>query len=112
MYKVAVAIPRSFFTVTDICDGIAQGHDEMNYFLASREFICAMIEIHAKATPFDGLVPISSRDKVIPAHLMVAARLGLPAVHVLGGTMPAVAAGFIFSATALYGCISPALPLG
>ncbi|HHY91853.1 MAG TPA: dihydroxy-acid dehydratase [Firmicutes bacterium] len=79
----------SFFTVTDICDGIAQGHDGMNYSLASREFICGMIEIHAQATPFDGLVLVSSCDKAIPAHLMAAARLGLPAIHVPGGTMPA-----------------------
>lgn len=79
----------SFFTVTDICDGIAQGHDGMNYSLASREFICNLIEIHARSTPFDGLVLVSSCDKAIPAHLMAAARLGLPAVHVPGGTMPA-----------------------
>ncbi|WP_025773029.1 dihydroxy-acid dehydratase [Neomoorella thermoacetica] len=77
----------SHFTVTDICDGIAQGHEGMNYSLASREFICGMIEIHAQATPFDGLVLVSSCDKAIPAHLMSAARLGIPAVHVPGGTM-------------------------
>lgn len=79
----------SFFRVTDICDGIAQGHDGMNYSLASRELICGMVEIHARTTPFDGLVLTSSCDKAIPAHLMAAARLGIPAVHVPGGTMPA-----------------------
>lgn len=79
----------SFYTVTDICDGVAQGHDGMNYSLVSREFICNLIEIHARTTPFDGSVLVSSCDKAIPAHLMAAARLGLPTVHVPGGTMPA-----------------------
>lgn len=34
------------FHVTDICDGCAQGHDGMNYVLASREVIADMVEIH------------------------------------------------------------------
>lgn len=38
---------------TDICDGEAQGHDGINYSLPSRDMIANMIEIHAKATPFD-----------------------------------------------------------
>ena len=42
-----------YFT-TDICDGEAQGHDGINYSLASRDMIANMIEIHANATPFDG----------------------------------------------------------
>ena len=48
-----------YFT-TDICDGMAQGHDGINYSLASRDAICNMIEIHAGATPFDGGVFIAS----------------------------------------------------
>ncbi|MDK2823921.1 MAG: dihydroxy-acid dehydratase [Clostridia bacterium] len=75
------------FTVTDICDGIAQGHAGMNYSLVSREIIAGMVEIHARANPIDGLVLISSCDKAIPAHLMVAARLNLPVIHVPGGVM-------------------------
>src|SRR5690554_2425741 len=39
------------FIVSDICDGIAQGHDGMNYSLLSREMIANMVEIQAKATP-------------------------------------------------------------
>ncbi|MEE3378512.1 MAG: dihydroxy-acid dehydratase, partial [Lachnospiraceae bacterium] len=37
---------------TDICDGEAQGHDGINFSLASREMIANMIEIQANATPF------------------------------------------------------------
>lgn len=72
---------------TDICDGIAQGHDGMNYSLVSREIIADMVEIHASAEPYDGLVLISSCDKAVPAHLIAAARLDMPTIHVPGGSM-------------------------
>ncbi|WP_408955407.1 dihydroxy-acid dehydratase [Natroniella sp. ANB-PHB2] len=75
------------FTVTDICDGVAQGHDGMNYSLVSREMIANMVEIHALAHPYDGVVLSSSCDKAIPAHLMAAARVNMPTIHVPGGTM-------------------------
>lgn len=73
--------------VTDICDGWAQGHDGMNYILASREAIADMVEIHASAIPWDGMVLISSCDKAGPAHLMAAARLDIPTIHIPGGSM-------------------------
>ncbi|MDR1641324.1 MAG: dihydroxy-acid dehydratase [Clostridiales bacterium] len=76
------------YTVTDICDGIAQGHDGMNYSLVSRDIMAAMIEIQAKAAPFDGALFISSCDKAVPAHLMSIARLNIPSVLVPGGVMP------------------------
>ncbi|MDK2968608.1 MULTISPECIES: dihydroxy-acid dehydratase [Lacrimispora] len=77
-----------YFT-TDICDGMAQGHDGINYSLASRDMICNMIEIHANATPFDGGVFISSCDKAVPAHLMAIGRLNIPSILVTGGVMDA-----------------------
>lgn len=80
--------PAKYF-VTDICDGIAQGHDGMNYSLLSREVICNMIEIQATATPFDGAVFISSCDKGVPAHLKAIARLNIPSIMVSGGIMKA-----------------------
>ena len=61
-----------YFT-TDICDGIAQGHDGINYSLAHRDMIANMIEIHGNSTGFDGGVFIASCDKSVPACLM-----GLP----------------------------------
>lgn len=75
------------FHVTDICDGWAQGHDGMNYILASREVIADMVEIHGNVSPFDGIVLISSCDKAIPAHLIAAARLNYPTVFIPGGSM-------------------------
>jgi dihydroxy-acid dehydratase len=77
-----------YFT-TDICDGMAQGHDGINYSLASRDMIANMIEIHAKATGFDGGVFIASCDKGMPAHLMGIGRVNLPSVVVTGGVMSA-----------------------
>lgn len=77
----------SIYTVTDICDGVATGHNGMNYSLVSRDIISAMVEIHAMCVPFDGLVTFSSCDKSIPAHLMALARLDRPSIHVCGGSM-------------------------
>lgn len=75
------------FHVTDICDGCAQGHDGMNYVLASREYIANMIELHGRHQPWDGIVLFSSCDKSVPAHLKAAARLDLPTIFVPGGSM-------------------------
>lgn len=77
-----------YFT-TDICDGESQGHDGINYSLASRDMIANMIEIHAEATPFDGGVFIASCDKGMPAHLMGLARVNIPSIVVTGGVMDA-----------------------
>ncbi len=77
------------YFATDICDGMAQGHDGMNYSLASRDAIAGMIEIHALATPFDGGVFISSCDKAVPAHLMGIGRVNMPSILVTGGVMDA-----------------------
>lgn len=77
-----------YFT-TDICDGEAQGHDGINYSLPSRDAIANMIEIHAKATPFDAGVFIASCDKGMPAHLVAIGRLNIPSIVVPGGVMNA-----------------------
>jgi dihydroxy-acid dehydratase len=73
--------------VSDICDGIAQGHDGMNYSLVSREMIANMVEVQAKAAPYDGIMMISACDKAVPAHLLAAARLNMPIIQVPGGSM-------------------------
>lgn len=77
------------YTTTDICDGIAQGHDGMNYSLLSREMICNMIEVQGMATPFDGGMFICSCDKGVPAQLKAIARLDMPSIVFTGGIMKA-----------------------
>ena len=77
------------YFATDICDGMAQGHDGINYSLAHRDMIAGMIEIHANATTFDAGVFVASCDKAVPAQLMGIGRVDIPAVVVTGGVMDA-----------------------
>ncbi|TDW14561.1 dihydroxy-acid dehydratase [Breznakia blatticola] len=77
------------YYVTDICDGMAQGHDGINYSLVSRDMIANMIEIHVNATTFDGGVFIASCDKSVPAILMGVGRVNIPSIVVTGGVMDA-----------------------
>lgn len=77
-----------YFT-TDICDGIAQGHDGINYSLAHRDMIANIIEIHGNSTGFNGGVFIASCDKSVPACLMGLARLNMPSIVITGGVMEA-----------------------
>jgi dihydroxy-acid dehydratase len=75
------------FNTIAICDGITQGHLGMSYVLPSRDYIVDSIELLVEAQQLDGLVFLSSCDKIEPAMLMAAARLNLPAIMVTGGPM-------------------------
>lgn len=78
--------PLEFPTIA-VCDGIAMNHEGMKYSLPSRELITDSIEIMAKAHGLDGLVLVPNCDKTVPAVLMAAARLNIPAIIVSGGPM-------------------------
>jgi len=78
--------PMEFNTI-GVCDGLAMGHEGMKYSLSSREVIADSIECMVRAHCFDALVFIPNCDKIVPAMLMAAARLNLPAVFVSGGPM-------------------------
>ncbi|MCW4004405.1 MAG: dihydroxy-acid dehydratase [Candidatus Bathyarchaeota archaeon] len=82
----AGATPFEFNTIA-VCDGIAMGHQGMRYSLPSRELIADSVEIMAQAHRLDGIVLLSSCDKIVPGMLMAAARLDIPAVFVTGGPM-------------------------
>lgn len=78
------------YYATDMCDGIAQGHDGINYSLAHRDAITNLVEAQANATVFDGGVFIASCDKAMPAMLMSIGRLkDMSAIMVTGGVMEA-----------------------
>ncbi len=79
----------NMYFVTDMCDGIAQGHDGMNYSLPSREFIANMIECQYNASAFDSSLYLCSCDKGVPAHLQAIARINEPALILTGGVMQA-----------------------
>lgn len=78
------------YYTTDICDGIAQGHDGINYSLAHRDMIANMVEIHGNSTGFDGGLYIASCDKSMPALLMGIGKMkDMSAMVITGGVMEA-----------------------
>ncbi|NYT00701.1 MAG: dihydroxy-acid dehydratase [Methanocellales archaeon] len=70
-----------------ICDGLAMGHNGMHYSLPSREIVADSIELWVQAHSLDGMVLIPSCDKIVPGHLMAAARLNIPSIVITGGPM-------------------------
>ncbi len=82
----AGGVPFEFNTIA-VCDGIAMGHEGMKYSLASRELIADSIETMVQAHQFDGVVLVTSCDKITPGMLMAAGRLDLPSIVVTGGPM-------------------------
>ncbi len=75
------------FGVIAACDGIAQGHAGMHFILPTRDLIANDIEMMVEAHRLDAVVMLGSCDKIVPAMLMAAARLDLPAIIVVGGPM-------------------------
>lgn len=75
------------FGIMGACDGIAQGHEGMHYILPTRDLIANDIEMMVQAHRLDAVVLLGSCDKIVPAMLMAAARLDLPAILVVGGPM-------------------------
>ncbi|MDD5614837.1 MAG: dihydroxy-acid dehydratase [Candidatus Methanoperedens sp.] len=84
--RMAGGVPFEFNTI-GICDGIAMGHKGMKNSLPSRELIADSIELMVEAHQFDGMVMIPTCDKIVPGHLMAAARLDIPTIVVTGGPM-------------------------
>ena len=72
------------YFATDLCDGIAQGHDGINYSLAHREAIVDLVEAQANASGFDGVIFIASCDKAVMVHGAISgstnATMHLPAI--------------------------------
>jgi len=77
------------FNAIGVDDGIAMGHLGMRYSLPSRELIADSLETVAEAHRLDGLICISSCDKIVPGMFMAAMRMNIPAIFVSGGPMKA-----------------------
>ena len=75
------------FGVIGACDGQSCGHNGMKYILPTRDLIACDIEAMAEAHRLDGIVMLGSCDKIVPGMLMAAARLGIPAILLVGGPM-------------------------
>jgi dihydroxy-acid dehydratase len=84
--RSAGGVPFEFNTI-GICDGIAMGHNGMRYSLPSRELIADSVESMVLAHRFDGIVLITTCDKITPGMIMAAARMNIPAIVVTGGPM-------------------------
>lgn len=82
----AGGVPFEFHTI-GICDGISMGHEGMRYSLPSREAIADSVELVLQGHQLDGMVMITSCDKITPGHLMASGRLDIPTIMVTGGPM-------------------------
>jgi len=76
--------PYNFNTI-GLCDGLAFVGAE--YILPSRDLIVNEVEVVIEAYKMDAMVLIATCDKIVPAYLMAAARLDIPAIVVTGGYM-------------------------
>ncbi len=85
--RSAGGIPLEFGTIS-LCDGLTEAHEGMNYALPSRQIIADSIEVTVRGHRYDAMVLVGSCDKIIPALLMAAARLDIPAIVVAGGSAP------------------------
>ena len=72
---------------TAICDGMVE-KDPKYIEVPSRNCIADQVELTVEGNFFDGMVLLSTCDSIVPAHLMAAARLDIPAIMVTGGYMP------------------------
>ena len=78
------AVPMEFGTGAP-CDAFGNANPGYRYILPMRENIADTVELMAQAHHFDGLLLISSCDKINPAMLMAAGRVNRPAVFLGGG---------------------------
>ena len=73
------------FNVPAPCDCVGNGNEGMCFVLAQRDLIADVVECYVRSHWLDGMVTISSCDKINPGMLMAAARLDLPTICVTGG---------------------------
>jgi dihydroxy-acid dehydratase len=69
------------------CDGFADGNVGMHWILPARDIMAAELEMMIESSRVDGVVALSTCDKVVPAQLMGLARINLPSIIVTGGFM-------------------------
>lgn len=73
------------FNVPAPCDGLAMATEKMRHILPMRDIIADSVESMVRANHIDGLVTISSCDKINPAMLIATVRLNIPTVCLPGG---------------------------
>jgi len=73
--------------VIGICDGICSNTSGDRYTLPSRDLVSSEVETLAELNRLDGMVLLSSCDKVVPGMIMGILRANIPSVMVTGGYM-------------------------
>ena len=74
--------------VTGVCDGICSNTSGDRYTLPSRDLVAAEVETVAELNGLEGMIMLSSCDKVVPGMVMGALRVDIPTVMLTGGYMP------------------------
>lgn len=81
---LAVELP-----VTGICDGICSNNPGDRYTLPARELVSSEVETLAELNSLEGMILLSTCDKVVPGMIMGALRVDIPTVLFSGGFMAA-----------------------
>jgi dihydroxy-acid dehydratase len=82
--REAGGLPFEFNTLT-FCDGIILAEPE--YLLPGRDLIANEAQFILDSHRFDAVVFLATCDKIVPAFLMAAGRVNIPALLVTGGYM-------------------------
>lgn len=84
----AGGLPREL-PVSGICDGICSNTPGDRYTLPARDLVSSEVEMTAELNMLEGMVLLSTCDKVVPGMIMGALRVNIPAVIFTGGYMAA-----------------------
>jgi dihydroxy-acid dehydratase len=75
--------------VSGICDGICSNTPGDRYTLPARDLVSTEVETLAELNMLEGMLLLSTCDKVVPGMLMGAMRVNIPTVMFTGGYMAA-----------------------
>lgn len=73
--------------VSGICDGICSNTPGDRYTLPARDMVSSEVETLAELNMLEGMIMLSSCDKVVPGMMMGALRVNIPTVMFTGGFM-------------------------
>lgn len=73
--------------VTGICDGICSNTAGDRYTLPARDMVSSEVETVAELNMLEGMIMLSTCDKVVPGMIMGALRVNIPTVMFTGGFM-------------------------
>ncbi|HBO36863.1 MAG TPA: dihydroxy-acid dehydratase [Sphaerochaeta sp.] len=75
--------------ISGICDGICSNTPGDRYTLPARDLVATEVETLAELNMLEGMILLSTCDKVVPGMIMGALRVNIPTVMFTGGYMAA-----------------------